>query len=281
MEQIQVMELARELELPKEVQQHLGSVMEGLPWEKLEPVIRDLTEYDSAQDAQVRLAGLTALKGDAAGMGQLAGMLAAACMTRQVYESRGIPDSIFKATMGCFPRFLRETKQITGEWIFDRAFWTWRQTSGLLFRLGTLEFEYGKDRGEPSLSVHIPSDATLTCSELERAYEEAEDFWERHGEALCPCGRPGKIWCCTWLLSPGLQGLLPPDSGIRCFAQGYEIKTVFPERESFYRWLFAGKKEWEELPEKTSLQRAVKAYLASGGRIGEAFGQLKPKGERG
>ena len=33
MEQIQVMELARELELPKEVQQHLGSVMEGLPWE--------------------------------------------------------------------------------------------------------------------------------------------------------------------------------------------------------------------------------------------------------
>ena len=70
-------------------------------------------------------------------------------------------------------------------------------------------------------------------------------------------------------------------AGIRRFAQGYEIKTVFPERESFYRWLFAGKKEWEELPEKTSLQRAVKAYLASGGRIGEAFGQLKPNRERG
>ncbi len=281
MEQIQVMELARELELPKEVQQHLGSVMEGMPWEKLEPVIRDLTEYDSAQDAQVRLAQLATLGGETPGMGQMAGMLAAACDTREKYRDWGIPDSVFLATMKCFPRFLRETKQMTGEWIFDRAFWTWRQTSGLLFRLGTLEFEYVKDRGEPSLSVHIPSDATLTCSELEKAYEEAEDFWERHEEALCPYGKPGSIRCCTWLLSPALEGLLPPDSGIRRFAQGYEIKTVFPERESFYRWLFAGKKEWEELPEKTSLQRAVKAYLASGGRIGEAFGQLKPNRERG
>lgn len=281
MEQRQVMELARELGVPREAQRYLGSVMEGMVWEGLEPVIKDLTEYDSAQDAQVRLAQLAMLQGETSGMGQMAGMLAAACDTREKYRDWGIPDSVFLATMECFPRFLRETKQMTGEWIFDRAFWTWRQTSGRLFRLGTLEFEYVREQGEPFLSVHIPSDARLTYPELEGAYQEAEDFWERHGEVLCPYGKPGSIRCCTWLLSPALEGLLPPDSGIRRFAQGYEVEALFPENESFYRWLFAGKKEWRELPEETSLQKAVKAYLASGGRIGVASGRLREHRKRG
>lgn len=271
----QVMELARELELPEEVRRQMADVMEKLPWESLEPVIKNLTEYDLASDAQLQLAKLTAPVEEVSGMGQLAGMLAAACYTRRMYERWGIPDSVFRATMDCFPRFLRETKRITGEWIYDRAFWTWRQTSGLLFRLGTLEFEYVRTEDGASLSVHIPSDASLTYGELEKSYQEAETFWERHGEVLCPFGKPGAVRCRTWLLSPELGRLLPEDSGIRRFAQGYEITEFLPDNESFYRWLFAGKKEWEELPEDTSLQRAVKAYLAAGGRIGIASGRFR------
>lgn len=281
MEKEQVMELALELELPGEVRRQMRDIMERLSWEELQSAIRNLTKSDSAMEAQVLLAGLTAPVEGASGMGQLAGMLAAACLTRRMYERWGIPDSVFRATMDCFPRFLRETRELTGKWIYDRSFWTWRQTSGLLFRLGTLEFEYAKTDGEPFLSVHIPSDAKLTQEELRKSYGEAKRFWERYGEALCPYGKPGMIRCSTWLLSPELAGLLPEDSGIRRFAAGYEITDFRPENESFYRWLFAGKKTWEELPEKTSLQRTVKAHLAAGGKIGIASGRFKGVMEEG
>ncbi len=82
-------------------------------------------------------------------MAQLAAALAGACRTRRAYRERNIPDEIFLNTMGCFRRFLMETHEMSGRWAFDRGFWTWRQTGCLLFRLGTLEFEYcGPMRGE-------------------------------------------------------------------------------------------------------------------------------------
>lgn len=274
MEREQVMDFAQELELPEKARQNLWIVMERLPWEGLEAVISNLTEYNLAGQARLQLAEFAAPYEEASGMGQLAGMLAAACHTRKLYEKWGIPDGVFLATMGCFPRFLRETKQITGEWIFDRAFWTWRQTSGMLFRLGTLEFEYGRKEDAPYLAVHIPSDARLGHRELEEAYREAEIFWER-GKVPCFCGKPRMARCHSWLLSPRLSRFLPEDSGIRRFAQGYEITDFDPDDENFYRWLFEGKKEWERLPEETSLQRAVKKYLASGGKIGAAVGRLR------
>lgn len=275
MEQRNAMNLACELEVPMEVQKLLSGVMERMPWESMECLIKDLSDSCLAYEAQLRLAELTAPFEGKSGMGQLAAMLAGACHTREKYASLGIPDHIFKATMGCFPRFLRETKQIKGEWVYDRAFWTWRQTSCLLFRLGTLEFEYMKWQGTPILSVHIPSDTLLVEGTLREAYGEAKDFWEKYGEALCLYGKPRAIRCGTWLLSPELYRLLPVNSGIRCFAEEYELVDFDPKNESFYRWLFEGKKEWNTLPEKTSLQRAVKAHLAAGGRIGSATGIWK------
>lgn len=262
----QLLDLAEELGIPEEARQQMRTLLERLPWESLEPIAENLTESGLASEAQRQLTELAAPVEGVTGMGQLAGMLAAACYTRKRYQKWGIPDTVFLATMGCFPRFLRETK------FYDRAFWTWRQTSGLLFRLGTLEFEYIGGTGEPCLDVHIPSDARLTREELEASYREAERFWARYGEVLCPSGKPKTLRCSSWLLSPELDRFLPEDSGIRRFARDYEIMAFDPEDEGFYRWLFGGKKKWEELPETTSLQRAVKSHLAAGGSIGSASG---------
>lgn len=271
----EILELAGELELPGGALRRMEDVMERLLWERMEPVVGELTDPGLAEEAQQKLAELVAAAEEGSGMGRLAGMLAAACRTRQMYGQWGIPDSIFLDTMRCFPRFLRETKQITGEWIYDRSFWTWRQTSGLLFRLGTLEFEYAVQQGAPVLSVHIPSDAGLTEDGLCKSYEAAGRFWTERREALCFAGEPKEIWCSTWLLSPELGKLLPPGSGIRRFASGYELTQFDPDNESFYRWLFEGKRRPEELPGRTSLQRAVKAHLAAGGTIGIAAGYLR------
>lgn len=83
--------------------------------------------------------------------------------------------------------------------------------------------------------------------------------------------------CGSWLLAPALNGLLPEDSGIRRFAGDYRIYDVDEEDQEFYEWLFGGCKPMEELPERTSLQRAVKAHLAAGGRLGMARGILTLK----
>lgn len=287
MEKKAAMVLAEELLIPYEARQHMAVVMDKLPWEMMIPLTEQLTDSCQAKEAQIKLAHYSAPFEGESGMGQLAVFLAAACRTRRQYGELGIPDHVFLDTMGCFKRFLEETKTMTGQWIFDRGFWVWRQTSGLLFRLGTLEFEYCKAEGilpdgmkenDMELNVHIPSDAVLTDEKLTESYEVMRIFWTEHEKQLCSMGKPKIIRCSTWLLSPELHKLLPQSSGIRRFASDYRLFYTNPENESFYRWLFNGQKEWAALPENTSLQRAVKRHLADGGKIGIAAGIWKSKG---
>lgn len=274
-----LMALAEELALPEPVLEPLARAAEALPCDALaspetvEGAWRDIT------------AALPAWEEDG-GMAQLAAALAGACHTRAAYRENKIPDEIFLDTMGCFRRFLTETHEMTGRWAFDRGFWTWRQTGCLLFRLGTLEFEYcGAGGGErrpddlaasPVLNVHIPSDAVLTREELDRSYDWAEKFFAEEGRAFTRQGPPRGMLCGTWLLAPALAELLPETSGIRRFAGDYRLYHVEEDAPDFYQWLFGVEKPVpaEALPERTSLQRRAKARLAAGGRIGIACGVL-------
>ena len=281
-----VIALAEELQIPCEARQFMIDVMEKLPWDIMSPFTEQLTDSSHAKEAWQKLVQyLAPFEGDS-GMGQLAVYLAAACQIRNKYKEVGISDSIFLDTMGCFKRFLEETKEITGNWIFDRGFWVWRQTSGLLFRLGTLEFEYWQAEGilpeeikenDMGISVHIPSDAILTEEKLAESYDAMHTFWTEHEKQLCPMGKPRFVYCSTWLLSPELQKLLPENSGIRRFASEYRIYYQNLENNGFYRWLYNGRKEMDTLPENTSLQRAVKKHLEAGGKIGIASGVWERK----
>ena len=114
----------------------------------------------------------------------------------------------------------------------------------------------------------------LTEQSLRESYRQAAAFWEKYEAAFCPAGRP-VLWCCdSWLLSPMLAQCLPASSAIRTFARAYELYDVDPADESFYFWLFGGKKEPEELEQRTSLQRAVAEKLRRGEPIGSARGFL-------
>lgn len=284
MENKELLTLAGRLNLPGEVLEPLAMVAKALP-EGLP--VGQLTEPEAAAAAWKAITAQLPVWQENNGMAQLAVMLAAACRTEERYRREGIPENVFLPTMDCFRRFLEETHARTGQWAFDRGFWTWRQTAGLLFRLGTLEFEYrrmrpgprpeGIEAEAPVLSVHIPSDAVLEREELDSSYNMALRFFSQ--ESLCPFGRPRAMVCSSWLLAPALDGLLPENSGIRRFAGDYRLYDVDEEDQEFYEWLFGGNKPLEELPEHTSLQRAVKAHLAAGGRLGMARGVLTLKAE--
>lgn len=275
--------LAEELALPEPVLEPLRRAAEALPHGL---PYGELASPETAEAAwEAIAAALPAWEKDD-GMAQLAAALAGACHTRVAYRENGVSDQIFLATMGCFRRFLAETHERTGRWAFDRGFWTWRQAGCLLFRLGTLEFEYrGAGEGErrpddltagPVLNVHIPSDALLTWEALDRSYDWAERFFSEEGRAFARQGPPRGMLCGTWLLAPALAELLPEESGIRRFAGDYRVYHVEEDAPDFYQWLFRCEDSVpaEELPERTSLQRRAKARLAAGGRIGTACGIL-------
>ena len=245
-----------------------------------EPVMAELLPFCVLMtDARQAGAVLRWLQSEPSCWRQLAACAGAACMARERCRRLGIPPHVFLDTMGCFPRFLRETFQRTGRWQFDRAFWTWRQTSCRLFRLGPLEFEYCRadtpiDRllcaGAPVLKVHIPSDADLHSPALKASYGQAMALFSI--PELCPHGAPQAILCRSWLLSPKIVSCLGTRSGIRRFAQDYRLCAFDPQDDSFYEWLFNGERALERLPARTSLQRHVRALLAQASPVGSALG---------
>ncbi len=227
--------------------------------------IHDLTDPKTAENAFLELAGL--LEKDS--MTMLACYMKSAELTREKYREMGISDEIFLATMGCFSRFLGETLRRTGHLEFDRSFWTWRQVSMRLFRIGELEFEIMPK--EKVISLHIPSDSRITPENVTRSLHMGREFLKK----FYPFTRFWPMGCESWLLSPQLGKLLKKDSNIRSFQQRFWILKR-EDHEDCLEWLFAvpDGTPYEELPEKTSLQRSVKAHLLSGGKIGGAMGLL-------
>lgn len=282
--QEQVLFLAEELNLQDPVKKMLKKCCTQLPWTFLKENIVQLTDIRYAENAQIQLAKELKAYDCENGIAELAVMLAAASHTRKHYRAMNISDQIYLDTMGCFRRFLDETKNNTGDWKFDRAFWTWRQTAGCLFRLGTLEFEYTKcyqdtipnvSKNDMLISVHIPSDAKLTKENLSHSYNEMNQFYWRNENAVCYNGNPKAVVCHTWLLSPNLLKFLREDSNIRSFAADYEILETDADNSGCLEWLFQGMTDLETLPENTSLQKEVKKYLLQGGFIGHGLGRLK------
>lgn len=255
-----------DIAMPAHVNRTLMQCLVALPADQAAALAEKLRDPQTGEAAVKEAREI--LGSDEDGFMMLALHLCAALDTRKQYEAAGIPDGIFIETMKCFTRFEAECERWFQKPCFDRAFWSWRQLSGLLYRLGELEFERLTVNGTPVLSVHIPGDARLETERLHDSYRRARVFFPRFfGETVT------RMECGTWLLSPVLAELLPANSGIRRFQADYRIETVREEDESFRLWLYGpGQKDNEALPEHTSLQRSVKERLRSGGSIGMATG---------
>lgn len=196
---------------------------------------------------------------DRDGFFQLAAHLQCAVKTREIYRDRGIPEEIYIDTMKCFTRFVTEHRQSYGRYGFDRGFWTIRQLSAVLFRIGELEYETRED----GIHLHIPSDAVLETPRLRESWEAARNIL---GD--------GPMVCHSWLLSPDLPELLEADSRILAFQRNFTVGDPEPD-DSFRQWVFKdpGCPD-RQLPENTSLQRRLKAFVLAGRTFHAARGTL-------
>ena len=85
------------------------------------------------------------------------------------------------------------------------------------------------------------------------------------------------MYCCSWLLAPALEKLLPPASKILRFQKRFRIIKTDEEASDFTFWVFRTKgKNPQDFPENTTLQKNMKAYLLCGGKVGEALGEKLP-----
>jgi hypothetical protein len=242
------------------------------PMEVDQNIVPDLISSDLSTRETARLVLKKGFKSDERGLLMLQYMLSSLAYTYDNYRKMGIDTAVFTATMGCFTRFLKEHKNKYGFYAFDRDWWVTRQMAMVLFRIGELEYEFVSIRGEPVISIHIPSDAQLTPEKCGQSYREAKKFIKTYfGEMIA---RP--YVCESWLLSPALPELLPPEANIIKFQQQFEILEWKKENKDFMAWIFPVPPDtpMAQLPEQTGLQKKVKEWLFAGGQIGSAYGRL-------
>lgn len=267
----EMQELYRLIGLQPEIIRGLEETGMETEAEKQELQLARLLDRDTVRNAYEELK--KRLENDPDNLKMLYCQLECARRVALKYEERDIPKKIFADTMKCFTRYIQECGEKNGRMYFDRGWWTYRQISMSLFRIGALEYEMVDFEGEKVISVHIPSDADMGKESVDESFSQAEKFFERYfGDYKFT-----KYICDSWLLAPALRQFLSEGSNILSFQNRFRILREKPADREFISWLFQAPEtaRTEDLPEHTRLQKSVKKLLLDGGSVGAAIGVME------
>lgn len=136
--------------------------------------------------------------------------------------------------------------------------------------------EYPKDvwkcalkKGDPVLSVHIPNKGALTKEACEESYRRAQAVFA----ACYPEFSYKAFHCHSWMLDPQLRCFLPESSNILAFQRKFTPYAGESQGEDVFNFVFKLQfKEYKDMPEDTSLQRALKRHYLDGKYIYEYEG---------
>ena len=265
-----LLELYKKIELPLEMVEQLVQIEKEFSLIDVEQFLQEMVQQETAEKAYNEL--LAYLKEDKGSMRMLYCQLECARRTYEKYKQLQISEKIYIDTMKCFARFANECKERNGAYFFDRGWWTYRQISMKLFRIGALEYELCQKEGKFMISMHIPSDAIFRTVQVDNSLKEAKEFLHK----FYPLYDNVVFFCHSWLLSPALKHLLSEESNILNFQKRFQITKVDEEANDFLEWLFQSPEDvmYEQLREHTSLQRKAKKWLLDGKKIGVAYGVL-------
>lgn len=265
-----VNEVCKIINLQEQIRKQVTKFDKDFNYSIIENSINKFQDRNTREEGRLELKNI--LGEDRDGIKILTCMLycAAECYTK--YEQLGISHKIFADTMKCFTRFINEHYESYGYYAFDRDWWTTRQISLQLFRIGQLEYELGIVDGKKAVKLHIPSDADIMQEKCDESLREAKKLIEAKFPDYAKC----EWTCSSWLLSPALKKLLTVDSNILRFQKRFRILSCNEDEDEFLEWVYKRKDyTLNELPENTTLQRNMKKYLLSGGKVGDAFGIMK------
>lgn len=280
-----ITDICKKINMPTEAVTAICDVIDSYDFSEVSPLLSKLMDIKTAHDGFTEIEKL--LEGnEKKGYIWLALSLAVALEDKKLYSEIGIPEKVFYDTMGIFSRDVNEHKESFGGYGFDRQFWTYRELSRVIFRIGELEYEttsYNDDdvlingktvikKGDKILSIHIPSDGAITRQNCKASLSAAKKFFAEY----FPDFHYEMFFCQSWIISPFLKEVLPETSNIVGFINLFEIYKTYPDDEGYKNWVFKNQNiSIEEFPQNTSLQRNITAHLKKGGKIGAASGFIE------
>lgn len=124
-------------------------------------------------------------------------------------------------------------------------------------------------KGDPVLGVHIPSKGALTKEACDESYARACEIFR----SCYPEFAFKAFHCRSWMLDPKLREFLSESSNILAFQKKYTLYAGKTDGKAVLNFVFkAQSAEYKDLPEDTSLQRALKKLYLDGGYIYELSG---------
>ena len=116
--------------------------------------------------------------------------------------------------------------------------------------------------GDYVLDLHIPSAESFTPEEVSESLRLATEFYKKY----YPEYDFKAFFCMSWLLEGRLEEIIGKQSNITKFQSLFTLFPTACKRSGAYKCLFntTAARDVCELPENTSMQRAVKKWLASG-----------------
>lgn len=183
--------------------------------------------------------------------------LAALPDIRAYHASLGVADDVSWATLADLGLQVATYRRAHGASGFDKAWWVQLHFRGRIFRLGRLQFE----RRTRGLGVHVPGDGPLDPAAVDASLAAARPFFARH----LPEQPTETALINSWLLDPQLADYLPPDSNIVRFQRRWMLDDdIEAADENIVEFVFGRVRPLDELPQRTTLERAVVAHLRAG-----------------
>ena len=211
--------------------------------------------------------------------------LAALADVRRFHARRGIPDDISWATLSDLGRNLKRDRLLLGDGGLRTSGWLTLHFRGSLYQLGRLQFNRMRVRGahvasafregEPAVGIHIPESGPLTPEACDDSLASTQPFFARHFPET-----PTRLAICTsWLLDPQLAEYLAPESNIMRFQRRFELVGEGWDGDAdVLRFVFHRiAPRIDDLPERTTLERAIVAHLRKGEHWRSRTGWLELK----
>jgi hypothetical protein len=198
--------------------------------------------------------------------------LGALADVRRFHKQRGIPDEISWGTLSDLGRNLKRDRLLLGDGGLRTSGWLTLHFRGAIYELGRLQFNRMRVRaahvadafreGDAALGIHIPESGPLTPEACDDSLARAHTFFARHFPET-----PTRLALCTsWLLDPQLAEYLDPESNVMRFQRRFElVGEGFDGDADVLRFVFHRiAPNIDDLPQRTTLERAIVAHLRAG-----------------
>lgn len=212
---------------------------------------------------------------------RLAVALAASEKTYEAYKEKGIDENIFFDTMHDIGIWC-ENNHNNG---LNNCNWIVNHICLELFKIGRLQYQIVKfpyiiydyrktpiKLRENVIAVHVPQGERLDYDACVASIEKAKAFFKQY----FPQYSFAYFICDSWLLYDKNKEFMDENSNIIKFQSLFNIAMSRPADEQAIERIF-GKREKDAYcyAQKTSLQKAAKAYILNGGKLGTGFGYFK------